>query len=233
MDAKNIKKGRRFIPNFLFLDKKAVESINSFDGVKHIKNISKGDKVYMYVSPLLYNAMQEFQRGRYSRDTEIKKSQLTKFLGEVLPAQLRVLMKKYVQPRVTPGINMHLIDFPYMIDAGDQYKIPFKDKPEGESLVTSLFEKKKMKKSELKALIKESLAEIEEPAYGGMGTKDSFEAQEEEYEEFQKVKNESPLMNLEPSVVFQIYDILKKEFPEIERKYTASAFFYKLNSLMK
>lgn len=233
MDNKMTKKGRRFIPNFLFLDKKAIESINSFDGVKHIKNISKGDKVYMYMSPLLYTAMQGFQRGRYSRDTEMQKSQLTKFVGEAIPAQIRVLMKKYVQARVTPGINMHLVDLPYMIDAGDQYKIPFKDKPEGESLVTSLFEKKIMKISELRALIKESLDEIEEPGYGGMGAKDSFEAQEEEMEEFQKIKDEDPLMNLEPSSVFQIYDALKNEFPEIGRKYTASAFFYMLNSKVK
>lgn len=227
----NRKKSRRFIPEFLFLDKKLIKDINSFSDKPLIKNISKGDKVYMYVSPLFYNAMQEFQRGRYSRDTELRKSGLNKFLGEKIPSPIRVLIKKFIQPKPTPGINMHLVDFPYMIDGGDQYKIPFKSRPEGESLTTSLFESNKIKKSQLRQIIREEinrLRELEEPEYGGVGLKDSGEAGDEEFEDFQSSRFEEDVISLDPKLIFKIYDVLKNEHPSIGQDYTASAFYYML-----
>lgn len=158
------KKGRRFIPKFIPLDKDIIKIVNDFDGDKHMRAIRKpgDDKVYLYVSPLFYIAIMDFKRGRYSQTTYAKKSEFTKFMDNKIPAQTRSHIKKYIQPRTKSimGMDMHLVDLPHMTDKGGHYEMPFgAERPEGESLSTALFENKNtLKISELRTIIKEEIA---------------------------------------------------------------------------
>lgn len=157
------KKGRRFVPSFIPLEKDVIKIVNTFDDDKHMRAVRKpgDDKVYLYVSPLFYIAIQDFTRGRYSKDTYAKKSSFTRFMDEKIPSKTRSHIKKYVQPKTQNimGTEMHLVDLPYMTDKGSIYEMPFgKKRPEGEALSTSLFENKNtMKISELRTIIKEEI----------------------------------------------------------------------------
>ena len=160
----NKRKGRRFVPSFIPLEKDVIKTVNTFDGDKHMRAVRKpGDsKVYLYVSPLFYIAIQDFTRGRYSKETYAKKSEFTKFMDEKIPAKTRSHIKKYVQPKTQNimGNEMHLVDLPFMTDKGNIYEMPFgKKRPEGETLSTALFENKDtMNISELRTIIKEEIA---------------------------------------------------------------------------
>lgn len=162
----NKRKGRRFVPSFIPLEKDVIKTVNTFDGDKHMRAVRKpGDsKVYLYVSPLFYIAIQDFTRGRYSKETYAKKSEFTRFMDEKIPAKTRSHIKKYVQPKTqvidAKGTQMHLVDLPYMTDKGNIYEMPFgKKRPEGETLSTALFENKDtMNISELRTIIKEEIA---------------------------------------------------------------------------
>lgn len=157
------KKGRRYVPSFIPLEKDVIKTVNTFDGDKHMRAVRKpgDDKVYLYVSPLFHIAIQDFTRGRYSKETYAKKSEFTKFMDEKIPAKTRSHIKKYVQPKTQNimGTEMHLVDLPYMTDNGSIYEMPFgKKRPEGEALSTSLFENKNtMKISELRTIIREEI----------------------------------------------------------------------------
>ena len=45
--------------------------------------------------------------------------------------------------------------------------------------------------------------------------------------------NENALLNIDTTIVFKIYDVLKSKYPQIGKDYTKSSFFYFLNDNVK
>ena len=156
--------GKRKIPRVFFLGKDVIEKINNYglktSGEKHIKLLSQGKKVYMYVSPLFYTAIKGIERGRSSYEKEWRKPELMKLITDIIPGPIRGKIKKKVSPSLDPRLKMHNVGFPHMVANKDQtgYWVPAMDKvdDEFEQLVTGLYENK-MKKSELKRIIREEM----------------------------------------------------------------------------
>ena len=87
------------IPQFTFLPKEIVTKINNkYPG--SIQIISQGKDLSMFISQFFYMALSETTRGRYSQDIERKKTELTRYISEVMPPFTRGLIKK--QATVTP-----------------------------------------------------------------------------------------------------------------------------------
>ena len=87
------------IPQFTFLPKEIVTKINNkYPG--SIQIISQGEDLSMFISQFFYMALSETTRGRYSQDIERKKTELTRYISEVMPPFTRGLIKK--QATVTP-----------------------------------------------------------------------------------------------------------------------------------
>ena len=157
-------KGKSKIPRVFYLGKDVIEKINNYglktSGQRHIKLLSKGKKVYMYVSPLFYNAIKGVERGRSSYEKEWRKPELTKLITDLVPGVVRGKMKKLVSPKTDPMLKMHNINFPFIVSNKDQtgYWVPAfppSDK-DIDTLTTGLYENK-MKKSELKRIIREEM----------------------------------------------------------------------------
>jgi hypothetical protein len=156
--------GKRKIPRVFFLGKDVIEKINNYglktSGEKHIKLLSQGKKVYMFVSPLFYTAIKGIERGRSSYEKEWRKPELMKLITDIIPGSIRGKIKKKVSPSLDPRLKMHNVGFPHMVENKDQtgYWVPAMDKvdDEFEQLVTGLYENK-IKKSELKRIIREEM----------------------------------------------------------------------------
>jgi hypothetical protein len=156
--------GKRKMPRVFFLGKDVIEKINNYglktSGEKHIKLLSQGKKVYMFVSPLFYTAIKGIERGRSSYEKEWRKPELMKLITDIIPGPIRGKIKKKVSPSLDPRLKMHNVGFPHMVENKDQtgYWVPAMDKvdDEFEQLVTGLYENT-MKKSELKRIIREEM----------------------------------------------------------------------------
>ena len=78
------KGGRRYIPKTFDVNLNKIQSLNQLSEGPHIKLMSKPDgSVVIGVSPFLKIALEESQRGRTSRDTEIRKRPLLKRFQEI------------------------------------------------------------------------------------------------------------------------------------------------------
>lgn len=156
--------GKRKIPRVFFLGQDVIDKINNYglktNGEKHIKLLSQGKKTYMFVSPLFYTAIKGIERGRSSYEKEWRKPELMKLITDIIPGPVRGKIKKKLSPSIDPRLKMHNVGFPYMVPNKDQtgYWVPAMDKgsDEFEQLVTGLYENK-MKKSELKRIIREEM----------------------------------------------------------------------------
>ena len=181
-------KGKSKIPRVFYLGRDVIEKINNYglktSGQRHIKLLSKGKKVYMYVSPLFYNAIKGVERGRSSYEKEWRKPELTKLITDLVPGVVRGKMKKLVSPKTDPMLKMHNINFPFIVSNKDQtgYWVPAfppSDK-DIDTLTTGLYENK-MKKSELRSLIKETYDEFKRVEKGSKEVAARKKAEEEVY----------------------------------------------------
>ena len=101
--------GNRKIPRVLFLPKSAIESINSLKPGS-IRLVSRDKEVYMYVSDMFVNAMNELERGRTSYEKESKKSELARLISDKIPSAVRSKIKKETNPKKDMGLNMHYVN---------------------------------------------------------------------------------------------------------------------------
>ena len=101
--------GEQKAPRVLYLSKEMVQAINTFEPGS-IKLLSKGKDVYMYVSTFLKNALGELERGRTSHEKESKKSELARYLSYKFPSAVRGKIKKEINPKLDPGLNMHYVN---------------------------------------------------------------------------------------------------------------------------
>jgi len=91
------KGGRRYIPKTFDVNLNKIQSLNQFPEGPHIKLMSTPDgSVVIGVSPFLKIALEESQRGRTSRDTEIRKRPLLKRFQEIFAddSQFRGALKQ-------------------------------------------------------------------------------------------------------------------------------------------
>ena len=181
-------KGKAKIPRVFYLGKDVIEKINNYglktSGEKHIKLLSQGKKVYMFVSPLFYTAIKGIERGRSSYEKEWRKPELMKLITDIIPGPIRGKIKKKVSPSLDPRLKMHNVGFPHMVENKDQtgYWVPAMDKvdDEFEQLVTGLYENT-IKKSELKRIIREAYSEFQRDAKGSKGVTAKKKGEEEVY----------------------------------------------------
>jgi len=101
--------GNRKIPRVLFISKSAIESINNLHPGS-IKLISKDKDIYMYVSDIFMNALNELERGRTSYEKESKKSSLARLISDKIPSAVRSKIKKETNPKKDTGLNMHYVN---------------------------------------------------------------------------------------------------------------------------
>jgi ribosomal protein S20 len=166
-------KGESKIPRVFYLGKDVIEKINNYglktSGQRHIKLLSKGKKIYMYVSPLFFTAIKGVERGRSSYEKEGRKPELTKLITDLIPGVVRGKMKKLVSPKVDTMLKMHSINFPFIVSNKNQtgYWVPAfaSDDKDIDTISTGLYENK-MKKSELKSIIREVYSEFQRSAKG-------------------------------------------------------------------
>ena len=181
-------KGKAKIPRVFYLGKDVIEKINNYglktSGEKHIKLLSQGKKVYMFVSPLFFTAIKGVERGRSSYEKEWRKPELMKLITDIIPGPIRGKIKKKVSPSLDPRLKMHNVGFPHMVENKDQtgYWVPAMDKvdDEFEQLVTGLYENT-IKKSELKRIIREAYSEFQRDAKGSKGVTAKKKGEEEVY----------------------------------------------------
>ena len=181
-------KGKSKIPRVFYLGKDVIEKINNYglktSGQRHIKLLSKGKKIYMYVSPLFFTAIKGVERGRSSYEKEWRKPELTKLITDLIPGVVRGKMKKLVSPKVDTMLKMHSINFPFMVSNKNQtgYWVPAfaPDDKDIDTITTGLYETK-MKKSELKSIIKETYSEFQRAAKGSKGVTAKKKGEEEVY----------------------------------------------------
>ena len=181
-------KGKAKIPRVFYLGKDVIEKINNYglktSGQRHIKLLSKGKKIYMFVSPLFFTAIKGVERGRSSYEKEWRKPELMKLITDIIPGPIRGKIKKKVSPSLDPRLKMHNVGFPHMVENKDQtgYWVPAMDKvdDEFEQLVTGLYENT-IKKSELKRIIREAYSEFQRDAKGSKGVTAKKKGEEEVY----------------------------------------------------
>jgi hypothetical protein len=101
--------GNRKIPRVLFISKSAIEYINNLHPGS-IKLISKDKDIYMYVSDIFMNALNELERGRTSYEKESKKSSLARLISDKIPSAVRSKIKKETNPKKDTGLNMHYVN---------------------------------------------------------------------------------------------------------------------------
>lgn len=181
-------KGKAKIPRVFYLGKDVIEKINNYglktSGQRHIKLLSKGKKIYMYVSPLFYTAIKGVERGRSSYEKEWRKPELTKLITDLIPGVVRGKMKKLVSPKVDTMLKMHSINFPFIVSNKNQtgYWVPAfaPDDKDIDTISTGLYENK-MKKSELRSIIREAYSEFQRDAKGSKGVTAKKKGEEEVY----------------------------------------------------
>jgi len=91
-------KGRRYIPSTLDIPRNLIKELNDSTNGPHLKIVTNEEtqqKVIM-VSALLKIALEQSQRGRTSRDTEMYKNQLLKKFDEIFEgfSMFKVVLKK-------------------------------------------------------------------------------------------------------------------------------------------
>lgn len=101
--------GNRKIPRVLFISKSVIESINNLHPGS-IRLISKDKDIYMYVSDMFINALNELERGRTSYEKESKKSSLARLISDKIPSAVRSKIKKETNPKKDTGLNMHYVN---------------------------------------------------------------------------------------------------------------------------
>ncbi len=126
--------GRRYIPNEAFMPQETIDKFNfSNPGpnaptrdeslqIPHIKFLTKPSGSVMLISDFLYNAINQLERGRTSREKEMGKSELEKLISQLDP-MVRALIKKKVDPKMSFG-NYHVVNMPFEREKGVGIKIP-------------------------------------------------------------------------------------------------------------
>jgi hypothetical protein len=126
--------GRRYIPNEAFMSQETIDKFNfSNPGpnaptrpeslqIPHIKFLAKPTGSVMLISDFLYNAINQLERGRTSREKEMGKNELEKLISQLDP-MVRALIKKKVDPKMSLG-NYHVVDMPFEREKGVGIKIP-------------------------------------------------------------------------------------------------------------
>jgi hypothetical protein len=95
------KKSRRYIPPTLEVPKNLIKTLNNTSNGPHLKIINNeetGEKVII-ISALLKIALEQSQRGRTSRDTELNKNRLLKRFDEIFEgfSMFKVTLKKSLE----------------------------------------------------------------------------------------------------------------------------------------
>jgi hypothetical protein len=150
--------GRRNVPTDAFLSQ---ETINDFDfsnpgpnaptrdkslQIPHIRIITSKEtgKQEIMISDFLYNALQNLERGRTSREKEIKKSELEKEISN-MDSQVRALIKKKTNPKLSFGVY-HSVDTPITYEKGVGVKIPLKEEELEEMMINEFLLKESVEK---------------------------------------------------------------------------------------
>ena len=136
INTKNTKGGggRRYIPTEVFVPQSIIDKFNfSNPGenaparpesmqVPHIKFGTMQGNTVMLISDFLFNALNNLERGRTSREKEVGKSELEKLVSTLDP-MARGMIKKKVEPKLAMG-NYHVVNMPIEREKGVGVKIP-------------------------------------------------------------------------------------------------------------
>jgi len=99
--AKTDNGGKRYIPKEFEFPSFLLEPIKlgseADEPRKYFKIASKGDEYILLIDPLVKTSFDEIERGRTSFSKEKKLFELTRFIKEKIPQQIRGIMKKYSQ----------------------------------------------------------------------------------------------------------------------------------------
>ena len=99
--AKTDSGGKRYIPKEFEFPSFLLEPIKlgseADEPRKYFKIASKGDEYILLIDPLVKTSFDEIERGRTSFSKEKKLFELTRFIKEKIPQQIRGIMKKYSQ----------------------------------------------------------------------------------------------------------------------------------------
>jgi hypothetical protein len=162
--------GRRYIPNEAFMSQEAIDKFNfSNPGpnaptraeslqIPHIKFLTKPSGSVMLISDFLYNAINQLERGRTSREKEMGKSELEKLISQLDP-MVRALIKKKVDPKMSFG-NYHIVDMPFEREKGVGIKIPL-DREEIAELMLNENVDKRLKEIESEAAMEAMGSKLE------------------------------------------------------------------------
>jgi hypothetical protein len=94
------KGGKKFIPKEFEFPSTLLEPLKfgeADEPRKYFKIVAKGEEYILLIDPLVKTSFDEIERGRTSFGKEKKLFELTKFIKEKVPQQIRGLMKKYAQ----------------------------------------------------------------------------------------------------------------------------------------
>ena len=99
------KRGRIYIPDFLYIPEYKINAINNESGGPHIKVLKSSNSKYgdfnisFLISPLLATAISQTKRGRTSREIEVNKAYLLKRYMEIFKdnSLFRGLLKKSLE----------------------------------------------------------------------------------------------------------------------------------------
>ena len=162
--------GRRYIPNEAFMSQEAIDKFNfSNPGpnaptrpeslqIPHIKFLAKPTGSVMLISDFLYNAINQLERGRTSREKEMGKNELEKLISQLDP-MVRALIKKKVDPKMSFG-NYHIVDMPFEREKGVGIKIPL-DREEIAELMLNENVDKRLKEIESEAAMEAMGSKLE------------------------------------------------------------------------
>lgn len=136
INTKNTKGGggRRYIPTEVFVPQSIIDKFNfSNPGenaptrpesmqVPHIKFGTMQGNTVMLISDFLFNALNNLERGRTSREKEVGKSELEKLVS-ILDPMARGMIKKKAESKLAMG-NYHVVNMPIEREKGVGVKIP-------------------------------------------------------------------------------------------------------------
>jgi hypothetical protein len=136
INTKNTKGGggRRYIPTEVFMPQSIIDKFNFTNPgenapsrpesmqVPHIKFGTMQGNTVMLISDFLFNALNNLERGRTSREKEVGKSELEKLVS-ILDPMARGMIKKKVESKLAMG-NYHVVNMPIEREKGVGVKIP-------------------------------------------------------------------------------------------------------------
>ena len=136
INTKNTKGGggRRYIPTEVFVPQSIIDKFNFANPgenaptrpesmqVPHIKFGTMQGNTVMLISDFLFNALNNLERGRTSREKEVGKSELEKLVSTLDP-MARGMIKKKVESKLAMG-NYHVVNMPIEREKGVGVKIP-------------------------------------------------------------------------------------------------------------